>query len=90
MPQAASTSMGYHSCDCIEEGFNIQQTGIEGDRMSASDVSSVRSGPTKATPLLRELLAPILNPLPLPAVLAEPPPPPPPPSISMSHPPARG
>lgn len=41
MPQAAPTSMGYHSCDCIEEGFNIQQTGIEGDRMSASDVSSV-------------------------------------------------
>ena len=39
MPQAAPTSMGYHSCDCIEEGFNIQQTGIEGDRMSASDVS---------------------------------------------------
>ena len=39
--QAAPTSMGYHSCDCIEEGFNIQQTGIEGDRMSASDVSSV-------------------------------------------------
>ena len=30
------TSMGYHSCDCIEEGFNIQQTGIEDDRMSAS------------------------------------------------------
>ena len=29
MPQAAPTSMGYHSCDCIEEG-NIQQTGIEG------------------------------------------------------------
>ena len=26
MPQAAPTSMGYHSCDCIEEGFNIQQT----------------------------------------------------------------
>ena len=41
MPQAAPTSMGYHSCDCIEEGFNIQQTGIEGDRVSASDVSSV-------------------------------------------------
>ncbi len=41
MPQAAPTSMGYHSCDCIEEGFNIQQTGIEGDRISASDVSSV-------------------------------------------------
>ncbi|EOD29173.1 hypothetical protein EMIHUDRAFT_203691 [Emiliania huxleyi CCMP1516] len=39
--KAAPTSMGYHSCDCIEEGFNIQQTGIEGDRMSASDVSSV-------------------------------------------------
>ena len=38
MPQAAPTSMGNHSCDCIEEGFNIQQTGIEGDRMSASDV----------------------------------------------------
>ena len=36
MPQAAPTSMGYHSCDCIEEGFNIQQTGIEDDRMSAS------------------------------------------------------
>ena len=35
MPQAAPTSI------CIEEGFNIQQTGIEGDRMSASDVSSV-------------------------------------------------
>ncbi|EOD23232.1 hypothetical protein EMIHUDRAFT_239928 [Emiliania huxleyi CCMP1516] len=44
MPQAAPTSMGYHSCDCIEEGFNIQQTGIEGDRMSASDVSSVPIG----------------------------------------------
>ena len=41
LPQAAPTSMGYHSCDCTEEGFNIQQTGIEGDRMSASDVSSV-------------------------------------------------
>merc|ERR1711965_827665 len=27
-------------CMC-EEGFNIQQTGIEDDRMSASDVSSV-------------------------------------------------
>ena len=39
--KAAPTSMGYLSCDCIEEGFNIQQTGIEGDRMSASDVSSV-------------------------------------------------
>ena len=42
MPQAAPTSMGYHSCDrASKEGFNIQQTGIEGDRMSASDVSSV-------------------------------------------------
>ena len=41
MPQAAPTSMGYHSCTGIEEGINIQQTGIEGDRMSASDVSSV-------------------------------------------------
>ena len=49
MPQAAPTSMGYHSCDCIEEGFNIQQTGIEDDRMSASDVSSVPIV-TKATP----------------------------------------
>ena len=38
----------------------------------------------------RMAMLPILNPLPLPAVLAEPPPPPPPPSISMSHPPARG
>ena len=78
MPQAAPTSMGYHSC--VEEGFNIQQTGIEGDRMSASDVSSVPIvTSTKATPLLRSALARILNPLPLPAVLAEPPPPPPPP-----------
>ena len=42
MPQGGShLDVGYHSCDCIEEGFNIQQTGIEGDRMSASDVSSV-------------------------------------------------
>ncbi len=29
MPQAAPTSMGYHSCTGIEEGINIQQTGIE-------------------------------------------------------------
>ena len=58
MPQAAPTSMGYHSCDCIEEGFNIQQTGIEGDRMSASDVSSVpivtnQSHPLFVDPILR-------------------------------------
>ena len=25
MPQAAPTSMGYHSCDCIEEGFFNKQ-----------------------------------------------------------------
>ena len=25
MPQAAPTLMGYHSCDCIEEGFNINK-----------------------------------------------------------------
>ena len=59
MPQAAPTSMGYHSCDCIEEGFNIQQTGIESDRMSASDVSSVpivtnQSHPLFVDPILSE------------------------------------
>ena len=58
MPQAAPTSMGYHSCTGIEEGINIQQTGIEGDRMSASDVSSVpivtnQSHPLFVDPILR-------------------------------------
>ena len=69
MPQAAPTSMGYHSCDCIEEGFNIQQTGIEGDRMSASDVSSVPIVTNQSPPSSKIRACPrILNPPPLPAV----------------------
>ena len=45
-------------CTGIEEGINIQQTGIEGDRMSASDVSSVpivtnQSHPLFVDPILR-------------------------------------
>ena len=62
-------SMGYHSCDCIEEGFNIQQTGIEGDRMSASDVSSVPIVTNQSPPSSKIRACPrILNPPPLPAV----------------------
>ena len=62
-------SMGYHSCDCIEEGFNIQQTGIEGDRMSASDVSSVPIVTNQSPPLRRSRSEGVLNRTPLPAVL---------------------
>mmetsp|Transcript_13713 Transcript_13713/g.40256 ORF Transcript_13713/g.40256 Transcript_13713/m.40256 type:complete len:130 (-) Transcript_13713:657-1046(-) len=47
MPQAALTSVGYHSCTCIEEGFNNHNKGIEGD--CASPVPIVTNQPSKPT-----------------------------------------
>ena len=53
MPQAALTSVGYHSCTGIEEGFNNYNKGIEGDCASPVPIVTNQSPPLFVDPILR-------------------------------------
>ena len=53
MPQAALTSVGYHSCTGIEEGFNNHNKGIEGDCASPVPIVTNQPSPLFVDPILR-------------------------------------